>query len=61
MPPASARPCRPGFLIYYLYEDETPVRRAGPVVAGARRTATVVAVLALMTLLSLTLGPAFQS
>jgi hypothetical protein len=61
MPPVTARPHRPGFLIYYAYEDEAPVPRGRPVVAAVRRTVTVVTVLALMTLLSLTLGPAFQS
>jgi hypothetical protein len=59
MPPASARRHRPGFLIYYAYEDEVPVRRR--LAVGARRTVTVVTVLVLVTLLSLTLGPAFQS
>jgi hypothetical protein len=62
MPPGTARPHRPGFLFYYAYEDEVPVPGRGRALGMvARRTATVVAVLAVATLLGLTLGPAFQS
>ncbi|GAA2450706.1 hypothetical protein GCM10010191_80870 [Actinomadura vinacea] len=60
MRPATARLHRPGFLIYYVFED-APALRRHPLLTATVRTATVLAVLALVTLLSLTLGPAFRS
>lgn len=59
MPPATIHHHRPGFLIYYAHDDVSG-EQGHPVAAHALRAATVIAVLALVTLLSLTLGPALR-
>jgi hypothetical protein len=62
MAPANARHDQSGFLIYYAYEDEAPAAsaEASRLWRGARRTATVVAVLVLVAFLGLTVGPVFR-
>jgi hypothetical protein len=59
MAPADAWHDQAGFLIYYAYEDEAQAAsaEASRLWTGARRTATVVAVLVLVAFLGLTVGP----
>ncbi|GAA3965911.1 hypothetical protein GCM10023085_55510 [Actinomadura viridis] len=58
MPPSTARHRGPGFLFYY--DEDVPAPRRGRLAANAVRAATIGAVLVLVTLLSLALGPAMH-
>ncbi|MFD0854348.1 hypothetical protein ACFQ07_19070 [Actinomadura adrarensis] len=62
MAPVDARHDRPGFLIYYAFEDEASEvsAEASRLWTVTRRTATVVAVLVLVAFLGLTVGPVFR-
>ncbi|MFC5747141.1 hypothetical protein [Actinomadura rugatobispora] len=59
MPPAITRRHRPGFLFYY--DEGEPLRRRGRLSANVIRAVTVCAVLALIHLIGLTLGPVIHS
>jgi hypothetical protein len=59
MPPATTRRHRPGFLFYY--GEGVPPRRRRRLAANAVRACTICAVVALIHLIGLTLGPVLHS